>query len=37
MGSPLEELKRGLKELKWFASPYEEQQYPPTRAPSLVV
>jgi hypothetical protein len=27
----MEELEKGLKELKWFATPYEEQQYKPTR------
>jgi len=32
MGSPLEELEKGLKELRRLATPYE-QQYQPTRAP----
>jgi hypothetical protein len=31
--TPMEELGGGLKELKRFANPYEEQQYQPTRAP----
>jgi hypothetical protein len=30
-GSPMEALEKGLKELKGFATPYEEQQYQPTR------
>jgi hypothetical protein len=36
MGSPIEELEKGVKELKGFATPQEEQQYQPTspsRAP----
>ena len=33
MMSPIEELKKVLKELKWFATPQEEQQYQPTRPP----
>jgi hypothetical protein len=33
--SPLEELEKGLKELKGFAKPEEEQQYQPTGAPSV--
>jgi hypothetical protein len=33
MESPKEELQKGLKELKWFATPLEEQQYQPTRPP----
>jgi hypothetical protein len=33
MGTPKEELGKGLKELKRFAIPEEEQQYQPTRAP----
>ena len=32
-GSPIEELEKGLKELKWFATSYEEKQYQPTRLP----
>jgi len=31
MGSPMEELEKGLKEMKGFATPQEEQQYQPTR------
>ena len=31
--SPIEELKKGLKELKGFVTPQEEQQYQPTRTP----
>ena len=34
-GSAIEELEKGLKELKGFATPEEEQQYQPTRAPDL--
>jgi hypothetical protein len=33
VGSPIEELEKGLKELKGFATPEEEQQYEPTRPP----
>jgi hypothetical protein len=33
MGTPVEELGEGLKELKEFAVPWEEQQYEPTRSP----
>jgi hypothetical protein len=29
----MEELRKGLKELKGFATPLEEQQYQPTRPP----
>jgi hypothetical protein len=29
----MEQLEKGLKELKGFATPYEEQQYEPTRPP----
>jgi hypothetical protein len=29
----VEELEKGLKELKRFATPREEQQYQPTRGP----
>jgi hypothetical protein len=29
----MEELEKGLKELKGFTTPYEEQQYQPTRSP----
>jgi hypothetical protein len=29
----MEELEKGLKELKGFAAPEEEQQYQPTRHP----
>jgi hypothetical protein len=32
MGTPMEELWDGLKELKGFATPQEEQQYQPTRS-----
>jgi hypothetical protein len=31
MGSLKEELEKGLKELKGFATPQEAQQYQPTR------
>jgi len=31
----MEELEEGLKELKGFAIPQEEQQYQPTRPPEL--
>jgi hypothetical protein len=31
----MEELEKGLKELKEFATPQEEQQYQPTRTPEL--
>jgi hypothetical protein len=31
MGSPMEELEKGLKEPKGFETPEEEQQYQPTR------
>jgi hypothetical protein len=31
----MEELEKGLKELKGFATPKEEQQYQPTRAPRV--
>jgi len=30
----MEELEKRLKELKGFATPYEEQHYQPTRPPS---
>jgi hypothetical protein len=30
----MEELEKGLKELKGFVTPWEEQQYQPTRPPS---
>jgi hypothetical protein len=36
MGSPMQVLEKGLKELKGFVTPQEEQQYQPTsslRAP----
>jgi hypothetical protein len=29
----MEELEKGLKKLKRFATPHEEQQYQPTRPP----
>jgi hypothetical protein len=29
----MEELEKGLKELKGFATPSEKQKYQPTRAP----
>jgi hypothetical protein len=29
--SPIEELEKGLKELKGIATPQKEQQYQPTR------
>jgi hypothetical protein len=29
----MEELGKGQKELKGFATPYEEQEYQPTRSP----
>ena len=32
-GTPMEELEKGLKELKGFATPKEKQQYQPTRHP----
>jgi hypothetical protein len=35
MGSPVEELEKGLKLLKRFATPEEEQQYQLTRPPEL--
>jgi hypothetical protein len=35
MGFPMEELEKGLKELKGFTIPYEEQQYQPTRVPRV--
>jgi hypothetical protein len=31
----MEELEKGLKELKEFATPSGEQQYQPTRAPRV--
>jgi hypothetical protein len=31
IGYPTEELEKGLKELKGFATPEEEQQYQPSR------
>ena len=34
-GPPMEELEKGLKELKGFTIPYEEQQYQPTRVPRV--
>jgi hypothetical protein len=33
MGSPIEELENGLKELKRFAIPKKEQEDQPTRRP----
>jgi len=33
MGIPIEELGEGLKELKGFETPYEEQHYQPIRHP----
>jgi hypothetical protein len=33
MGSSLEELEKGSKELKKFVTPLEEQQYQPIRPP----
>jgi hypothetical protein len=33
MGSPIEELEKGQKEQKKFATSWEEQQYQPTRHP----
>jgi hypothetical protein len=35
MGSLVEELEKGLKELKGFSSLYEEQEYQPTRPPRV--
>jgi hypothetical protein len=35
MGTPIEELEKGLKELKGFATTKEEPQYQPTRAPRV--
>jgi len=35
MGTTMEELRKGLKELKRFAIPQEEQQNQPTRHPEL--
>jgi hypothetical protein len=32
-GSPMEELGKGPKELKWFAAPQEEQQHELTSTP----
>jgi hypothetical protein len=34
-GSPVEELEKGLKELKGVATPQEEQQYQPTSPPRV--
>jgi hypothetical protein len=34
-GIPTEELGKGLKELKGFATPQEEQQYQPNRSTEL--
>jgi hypothetical protein len=31
MGIPMEELEKGLKEMKGFVTPREKQQYQPTR------
>jgi hypothetical protein len=31
----VEELEKGMKELKGFATPQEEKQYQPTRAPRV--
>lgn len=31
MGTPMEELGEGVKEPKGFATPWEEQEYQPTR------
>ena len=31
----MEEVEKGLKELKGFMTPQEEQQYQPTRSPEL--
>ena len=31
VGSPIEKLEKGLKEMKGFATPKEEQQYQPER------
>jgi hypothetical protein len=33
MEFPIEELEKGLKELKGFTTPWEEQQYQPIRPP----
>jgi hypothetical protein len=33
-GTPIKDLGEGLKELKGFSTPYEEQQYQPTNPPS---
>ena len=33
MGSPIEELEKGPKEMKGIATPQEEQQYQPTSPP----
>jgi hypothetical protein len=33
MGTPLEELREGMKELKGIAAPKEEYQYQSTRHP----
>jgi hypothetical protein len=32
---PMEELEKGLKKPKEFATPWEEQQYQTTRAPRV--
>jgi hypothetical protein len=32
-GSPIEELEKGSKELKWFVAPKEKQQKEPTSTP----
>ena len=34
MGSPMEDLEKGPKELKRLAAPQELQQYEPTRPPT---
>jgi len=35
-GSPIEELRKGLKELTGLATPQEEKQYQPTRHPKAL-
>jgi hypothetical protein len=35
MGTRMEELGEGLKELKGLATPQEEQQFQPTRGPRV--
>jgi hypothetical protein len=33
MDSPMENLEKGLKELKGFVMPFKEKQYQPNRSP----